>query len=310
MKITNTTLIALSLVAATGCMSNRRQEDRAQGGSNPSESASTVAQASAPPQADHPLNDVERADKLIGEEVLTSDHLKTGKIDDFVVDQDSGQLLYAVVGIGGVLGVGETRVAVPPAVFTQAKKGEVQLNIDKRKLTQAPQVTRDIDKSLKADFLNNVYGYYGQTPSWQRTGSAPGASLPAARKVSDLDGMKVVNSAHQDIGKVETIALDVPKGRELYVVISPSTSLNLGNNYYALPPKAVKFSPDDKTLVAEINRDKLANAPHFTKDDWSELSDTAWAHKVYQYYGQPAFQNPEIQPTGRSYQTTPAYRKP
>ena len=86
----------------------------------------------------------------------------------------------------------------------------------------------------------------------------------------------------------------------MYLGISPSTDMSLGNNLYALPPGVVKFSPDNKTLVADITREKLANAPHFAKDDWSELSNTAWAQKVYAYYGQsPVFQGGTLQPTGR-----------
>jgi sporulation protein YlmC with PRC-barrel domain len=300
MKLANGTAILLSMLTTAGCMRSQRQADLPQGGTAGIVN-STRAQATAPPEADQALNRVERADKLIGEEVLTSDHLKTGKIDNFVIDQDSGQILYAIVGIGGVLGVGETRVAVPPTLFIEAKKGNVELNVDKHKLTRAPQVDRAVDKAPQADFLNRVYGYYGQPATWNQTSAAPSAAFNSARTATQVTGMTVQNSAHLDIGKVETVVLNVPAGRELYVVVAPSSDMNLGNNYYALPPKALKLSTDQKTLVTDLSRDKLANAPHFTKDDWSELSNTAWAQRVYQYYGQPAsFSNGPLQPTGRS----------
>jgi hypothetical protein len=122
--------------------------------------------------------------------------------------------------------------------------------------------------------------------------------------------MKVLNNSQQTIGKVETIALDVPKGRDLYTIISPSSDLNLGNNYYALPPQALKLNADAKALVTDVTREKLSSAPHFAKDDWAELSDMAWAQKVYQYYGQPAtFQTGALQPTGRNLETSPIYPK-
>ena len=70
----------------------------------------------------------------------------------------------------------------------------------------------------------------------------------------------------------------------------------------------LKFAPDGKNLVADINRQKLADAPHFAKDDWSELSNTAWSQKVYSYYGQPtAFPNGDLQPTGRTSPNTKVY---
>jgi len=269
--------------------------------------ATPPARATAPPDADQPLNHVERADKLLGQEVLSSDHSRVGKIDDFVVDQETGQILYAIVGIGGVLGVGETRVALPPRLFTEAQKGIVQVNVDKRKLAGAPKVPHDVDNRPDANYLSNVYGYYGQPATWQTSSSSAQAGFTGARKLSEVTGMKVVNSAHQDIGKVETVVLDVPAGRELYVVLSPTTDMNLGNNYYAIPPTALKLNPDQKVLVAsDLSREKLSNAPHFTKDDWSQLSNTAWAHKLYQYYGQ-TFQPVGLQPTGRTSGTSTNY---
>ncbi len=298
MRIANTSVILLAMLTATSCMRSQKQANNPQGGAA-TEASSSAPQATTPPESEQPLNNVERADQLIGEQVLTSDHLRTGKIDDFVIDQDSGRILYAIVGIGGVLGVGETRVAVPPTLFIEAKKGTVQVNVDKHKLTRAPQVPNDMEKRPTSDFLSNVYGYFGQKATWQGPTSAA-ASFNSARTTSQLKGMTVQNNSHQDVGKVETVVLSVPTGREMYLIISPSTDMSLGNNYYALPPGAVKFSTDQKTLVADITREKLANGPHFAKDDWSELSNTAWAHKVYQYYGQmPAFEGSTLQPTGR-----------
>jgi sporulation protein YlmC with PRC-barrel domain len=305
MKPRNLMALLLALFTAVGCLRSQRPADRAAGGAGP-EMGSTTAQASAPPEAAESLNQVERADKLIGEELLTSDHLRTGKVDNFVVDQESGQILYAVIGIGGILGVGETRVAVPPQLFTEAKKGAVQLNVDKRKLSQAPRVpkegllkTEDL-KAPKADFLSNVYGYFGQKATWQQPAGTAQATFNGARPVTELTGLKVQNSEHQDLGTVETVMLDVPMGREVYLVLSPSSEMNLGKNYYALPPKAVKWSTDQKTLVTDLTRNKLANAPHFTKDDWSELSNTSWTQRNYQYYGQTnTISNSVLEPTGR-----------
>ena len=76
--------------------------------------------------------------------------------------------------------------------------------------------------------------------------------------------------------------------------------MSLGDNYYALPPGALKFSTDQKTLVADITREKLSNAPHFAKNEWSELSNSAWAQKVYAYFGQAgSLAGVTLEPTGR-----------
>lgn len=300
MKMTTYTGFMLAAaLSATGCMRHQQQSNQGQGGTG-GLAGTGAAQATAPPESAQALNNVERADQLIGQPVLTADHLHTGKIDDFVVDQDSGRILYAIVGIGGVLGVGETRVAVPPGLFISAKKGTVQVNVDKNKLTSAPQIPSDIEKRPTADFLSQDYGYFGQSASWQGPSTAA-ASFNSARTTSELQGMTVQNNAHQDIGKVENVVLDVPGGREMYLILSPSSDMSLGDNYYALPPGAVKFSTDQKTLVTDITRQKLSNGPHLAKNEWSELSNTEWARKVYTYYGQAgSFPGAALEPTGRA----------
>src|SRR5439155_19762669 len=65
------------------------------------------------------LGHVERANKLIGKEVIGSDNQKLGKIDNIILDLESGHILYAVIGSGGVASVGEKRFAVAPQVFTE-----------------------------------------------------------------------------------------------------------------------------------------------------------------------------------------------
>src|SRR5579859_6182791 len=119
MRVTNLIAITGALFYATGCMHTK--ESNPGQGSASTEQGVGSARATQPPESEQPLNRVDRASQLIGEPVLTSDHLRTGKIDDFMIDQESGRILYAVIGIGGVLGVGETRVAVPPEIFTEAK---------------------------------------------------------------------------------------------------------------------------------------------------------------------------------------------
>src|SRR5437762_1793459 len=65
------------------------------------------------------LGHVERANKLIGKDVIGSDNQKLGKIDNLIVDFESGHILYALIGSGGVAGVGEKKFAVAPGIFTE-----------------------------------------------------------------------------------------------------------------------------------------------------------------------------------------------
>lgn len=53
-----------------------------------------------------------RASRLVGVEVMGQDHVKLGSIEELLVDT-GGQVRAAVIGVGGLLGFGEKRVAVP-----------------------------------------------------------------------------------------------------------------------------------------------------------------------------------------------------
>src|SRR5438105_1016716 len=74
--------------------------------SKTSDTASDYKKAgrSASFQNDKSFGNLERVNKLIGKDVMSSDNQKIGKIDNLILDLESGRVLYAVVGSGGILG--------------------------------------------------------------------------------------------------------------------------------------------------------------------------------------------------------------
>jgi len=66
------------------------------------------------------------------------------------------------------------------------------------------------------------------------------------------------------------------------------------------------LSTDKKKLTSDISKEKLAGAPHFAKDNWTNLSDPSFASQVYQYYGKQAYfqTGSSLKPTGPSDQRT------
>jgi sporulation protein YlmC with PRC-barrel domain len=77
--------------------------------------------------------------KLIGDEVTdpTGEHL--GKIEDLVFDVESGEVEYAVLSVGGVMGLGDKYFAVPlQAMQKKPHADALVLDIDKQRLENAP----------------------------------------------------------------------------------------------------------------------------------------------------------------------------
>jgi sporulation protein YlmC with PRC-barrel domain len=54
-----------------------------------------------------------RMSKLIGSSVINDKNEKIGTVDDVIADKDKKQLSFAVLQVGGFLGVGGHLVAVP-----------------------------------------------------------------------------------------------------------------------------------------------------------------------------------------------------
>ncbi|MBI5164684.1 MAG: PRC-barrel domain-containing protein [Magnetospirillum sp.] len=95
---------------------------------------------------DRPLNQLSmaQADKIQGAKVHSPQGETIGDIRDLVVDMKSGQVAFAIVGVGGFLGVGEKNVAVPWERLQAANQPETfTLNADRQTLAQAPSLPAD-----------------------------------------------------------------------------------------------------------------------------------------------------------------------
>jgi len=109
------------------------------------------------------------ASTMIGSEVKNVAGEKLGKIEDFVLDLDTGRIAYAVLSFGGFLHIGNKLFALPPkALNFSAGEGEFVVNIDKNILKNAPGFDKDNWPDV-ADrgYATKIYAYYGYTPYWE-----------------------------------------------------------------------------------------------------------------------------------------------
>ena len=102
----------------------------------PSGSQERAAPTTQPPVAGGALSSMridvarvalgQRASKLIGATVVNSKDEKIGTIDDLVVNPDD-RVTYAVVSVGGFLGIGNHLVAVPFQAFQNVRQERLML---------------------------------------------------------------------------------------------------------------------------------------------------------------------------------------
>lgn len=80
-----------------------------------------------------------RASRIIGSDVYNLQAEKLGDIEDIIVDPRRGQIRYAVVSVGGFLGIGQKLVAVPwRALRVDTGKGRYVMDGTKQRLKNAP----------------------------------------------------------------------------------------------------------------------------------------------------------------------------
>ena len=107
------------------------------------------------------------ASTLSGDKVFNLEGEDLGKIEDFMLDMESGRIAYAVLSFGGVLGLGDKLFAVPPeALNIDEGKRCFVLDASKSDLEHAPGFEKDAWPDFTdQSFRSQVYAYYGRIPT-------------------------------------------------------------------------------------------------------------------------------------------------
>ena len=89
-----------------------------------------------------------------------------GKIDDLIIDLQSGYLTYAMADLSAYEALKGRKIAIPIEAFTISEDSKtVNLNVDRMKLESAPVFD---PAAIHADSssVGRIYNYYGYSPYW------------------------------------------------------------------------------------------------------------------------------------------------
>jgi sporulation protein YlmC with PRC-barrel domain len=110
------------------------------------------------------------ASRVKGTAVYNNGGDKIGTVEDIVLDKQSNQIMFAALGFGGVLGMGEKYYPVPWSMLNYSEdKGGYVVPLDKDSIKNAPAY--DLKDLTKHDgSLGNIreqtYSHYKVSRDW------------------------------------------------------------------------------------------------------------------------------------------------
>lgn len=251
-----------------------------------------------------------RASKLIGMEVYNHQDKRLGTIKDVVISQDGKTVGYAVISYGGFLGMGDKLFAVPYRTleYSSVKDSRIHLGIDEMAMKNAPGFNKDSwpDKADSAAYYKQIDSYYDKNASARPAGmrmdsdtATPGQTpvtegLTWNRRLSSLVGAKVQSPTGESLGDIKDVIIDWKSGKVQYSVLSFGGVLGIGDKLFAVPSTALTSKPDTKELVLPIDKQRLKDAPGFSKDNWPNFTDETWQKTNDSFYSpKPTMTTPD-----------------
>ena len=105
------------------------------------------------------------ATTLVGNDVYNHKGEDLGNIKEIMLDMRLGRVGYAVLSVGGFLGMGDKLFAVPWSALTlDTKNKRFVLNVEKDRLKDAPGFNKeDWPDMADQSWARQIHAYYGTT---------------------------------------------------------------------------------------------------------------------------------------------------
>jgi sporulation protein YlmC with PRC-barrel domain len=125
----------------------------------------------------NPRNQENRKRRVLGAGTLTGDRVRNnagddlGKIEEIMIDLETGRVAYAVLSFGGFLGIGDKLFMVPWGAMTVDQSAhQFVLDVQRAQLEKAPGFDKDNWPDMAdPDYGREVHSHYGQKPYWEVT---------------------------------------------------------------------------------------------------------------------------------------------
>ena len=114
----------------------------------------------------------------------------------------------------------------------------------------------------------------------------PGPEIMAA---ATLTGNDVVNAAGEDLGEIEHIMLDVPRGRIAYAVLSFGGFLGMGEKIVRHSLECAQTRCREQVFYSRYQRRAITRRTGIRQRAMALEADQKWARDIHSYYSSPPY---------------------
>lgn len=118
---------------------------------------------------------------------------------------------------------------------------------------------------------------------------------PRVLSANFIIGNKVVNTEGEQLGNIRDLMIDLDDAQIAYAVLSFGGFMGLGDKLFAIPLEALQFDSKNKSVILDVDKDVLKNAPGFDKENWPDSAqyEAGWLLDIYEYYGYSPYWRPD-----------------
>jgi len=104
---------------------------------------------------------------------------------------------------------------------------------------------------------------------------------------SRVEHTPVFNKHGERIGHIADLSIDRVSGEVVYAIMSFGGFLGIGQRFHPLPWRMLTYDPAQGGYVVALERQVLADAPHYDADELRELGGPSYPGygRVVDYYG-------------------------
>jgi hypothetical protein len=243
----------------------------------------------AAPEERGDLDAIRKVSTLLGTTVVNRANSTVAHVRDLVLSAE-GDVLYVILGRGGVARVGETDIAAPwDALGLRPADGKwtAILDMTADDLKKAPEIrSENYREFTDPQWIGSVHQFFRSREALTGADRTPRA-VDRVLLATKIRHSKLRNGQNEDLGKIEDMLLN-RMHRVAFLIVGEGGVLSIGERYVPVPWSVLGINTNASnaavTVAANATHAQMERAP-LVKSDYTTLLEPGFADQVRSYFG-------------------------